>query len=78
MWLDNVKDDMAVHCQSPRLNSGEDATEKGGGGWRMRNITEGLGYVEATRKAQERNYWQQLITFDPAMYGTYDDDTDNK
>ena len=36
-------------------------------------ITEwsGYGYVEATRKAQDRNYWQQLITSDPAMDGEH-------
>ena len=35
------------------------------------NITEwsGYGYVGATRKAQDRNYWRQLITSDPAMDG---------
>ncbi len=39
----------------------------------MGNITEwsGYGYVEATRKAQDRNYWRQLIAPDPAMYGAY-------
>ena len=39
----------------------------------MGNITEwsGYGYVEATRKAQERNYWRQLITSDPAMDGEH-------
>ena len=33
------------------------------------NITEwsGYGYVEATRKAQDMNYWWQLIASDPAM-----------
>ena len=30
----------------------------------------GYGYVEATRKAQDRNYWRQLIASDPAMDGT--------
>ena len=40
----------------------------------MGNITEwsGYGYVEATRKALDRNYWRQLITSDPAMDGEYD------
>ena len=35
---------------------------------RMRNITEwsGYGYVEATRKAQDRDYWRQPIASDPA------------
>ncbi len=35
----------------------------------MGNMTEwsGYGYVEATRKAQDGNYWRQLITSDPAM-----------
>ena len=39
----------------------------------MGNITEwsGYGYVEATRKAQERNYWRQLIASEPAMDGTW-------
>ena len=39
----------------------------------MGNITEwsGYGYVEATRKAQDRNYWWQLITSDPAMDGEH-------
>ena len=39
----------------------------------MGNTTEwsGFGYVEATRKAQDRNYWQQLITSDPAMDGEH-------
>ena len=32
----------------------------------------GYGYVEATRKAQDRNYWRQLITSDPAMDGEHD------
>ena len=31
----------------------------------------GYGYVEATRKAQDRNYWQQLIASDPAMDGEH-------
>ena len=37
------------------------------------NITEwsGFGYVEATRKALDRNYWRQLITSDPAMDGEH-------
>ena len=29
----------------------------------------GLGYVEATRKAQDRNYWLKSIASDPAMDG---------
>ena len=39
----------------------------------MGNITEwsGYGYVEATRKAQDRNYWRQLIASDPAMDGEH-------
>ena len=39
----------------------------------MGNITEwsGYGYVEATRKAQDRNYWWQLIAPDPAMDGEH-------
>ena len=39
----------------------------------MGNITvwSGYGYVEATRKAQDRNYWRQLITSDPAMDGEH-------
>ena len=39
----------------------------------MGNITEwsGLGYVEAARKAQDRNYWRQLIASDPALDGTW-------
>ena len=38
----------------------------------MGNMTEwsGYGYVEATRKAQDRNYWRQLIASDPAIDGT--------
>ena len=37
----------------------------------MGNMTEssGYGYVEATRKALDRNYWWQLIASDPAMDG---------
>ena len=37
------------------------------------DITEwsGYGYVEATRKAQDRNYWQQLTASDPAMDGEH-------
>ena len=31
----------------------------------------GFGYVEATRKAQDRNYWWQLIASDPAMDGEH-------
>ena len=40
----------------------------------MGNITEwsGYGYVEATRKTQDRNYWRKLITSDPAMDGEHD------
>ena len=30
----------------------------------------GLGYVEATRKAQDSYHWWQLIASDPAMDGT--------
>ena len=39
----------------------------------MGNITEwsGYGYVEATRKAQDRNYWRQLIATHPAMDGEH-------
>ena len=39
----------------------------------MGNITEwsGYGYVEATRKAQDSNYWWQLIASDPAMDGEH-------
>ena len=39
----------------------------------MGNITEWSGYgcVEATRKAQDRNYWRQLIASDPAMDGEH-------
>ena len=39
----------------------------------MGNITEssGYGYVEATRKAQDRNYWRQLIASDPVMDGEH-------
>ena len=39
----------------------------------MGNITEwsGYGYVEATRKAQDRNYWGRLIASDPAMDGEH-------
>ena len=39
----------------------------------MGNITEwsGYGYVEATRKAQDRNYWRQLIASDTAMDGEH-------
>ena len=35
----------------------------------MGNMTEWsrFDYVESTRKAQDRNYWQQLIATDPAM-----------
>ena len=29
-----------------------------------------LGYVEATRQVQNRNYWRQLMAFDPAVDGT--------
>ena len=38
----------------------------------MENITEwsGLGYVEAARKAQDRNYSRKLIASDPAIDGT--------
>ena len=37
------------------------------------NITEwsGYGYVAATRKTQDRNYWRQLIASDPAMDGEH-------
>ena len=37
----------------------------------MGNITEwsGFDYVEATRKAQDRNYWRQLIESGPAQSG---------
>ena len=40
----------------------------------MGNMTEwsGYGYGEATRKAQDRNYWRQLIASDPAMDGEHD------
>ena len=40
----------------------------------MGNITEwsGYGYVAATMKTQDRNYWRQLFTSDPAMDGEYD------
>ena len=39
----------------------------------MGNTTEWseFSYVEATRKAQDRNYWRQLIASDPAMDGTW-------
>ena len=39
----------------------------------MGNITEwsGYGYVEVTRKAQDRNYWRQLIASDPSMDGEH-------
>ena len=39
----------------------------------LENITElsGYGYVEATRKAQDRNYWRQLIATHPAMDGEH-------
>ena len=38
---------------------------------RMANIAEwsGLCYVEATRRGQDRNYWQLLIASDPVMDG---------
>ena len=38
----------------------------------MGNITEwsGFGYLEATRKAQDMNYWRQLIASDPSMNET--------
>ena len=40
----------------------------------MGSITEwsGYGYVEATRKAQDRNYGRQLIAYDPSMNGEHD------
>ena len=40
----------------------------------MGSMTEwsGYGYVEATRKAQDRNYWRQHIASDPAMDGEHD------
>ena len=35
------------------------------------NSLVGIGlYVKATRKAQDRNYWQQLIASDLSMGGT--------
>ena len=37
------------------------------------NIVAMIGLdVEATRKAQDRNYWRQLIVSDPAMDGEHD------
>ena len=40
----------------------------------MGNMTEwsGYGYVEATRKAQDGNYWRKLVASDPTMDGEHD------